>query len=54
MIFLVIAVIWWRIFTLALTPISRFLRAPRVRRALDGIAGTAMLAIGLRVALEHR
>lgn len=54
MIFLVIAVVWWRMFTLALTPVSRFLGRPRIRRGLDGLAGTAMIAIGLKVALEPR
>jgi threonine/homoserine/homoserine lactone efflux protein len=53
-VFLGLAVLWWRLFTLALTPVSRFLAAPRVRRGLDGVAGTMMIGIGLKVALEHR
>jgi threonine/homoserine/homoserine lactone efflux protein len=53
-IFLGLAVLWWRVFTLALEPVSRFLRVPRIRRALDATAGAAMIAIGVKVALEHR
>ncbi|MCW2884418.1 MAG: Lysine exporter protein [Streptosporangiaceae bacterium] len=53
-VFLVLAVVWWRLFTLALSPVSRLLRTPRVRRTLDGVAGTVMLAIGAKVALEPR
>jgi threonine/homoserine/homoserine lactone efflux protein len=53
-IFLALALIWWRLFTLALAPVSRVMRNPRVRRTLDGVAGTAMLAIGAKVALEPR
>jgi threonine/homoserine/homoserine lactone efflux protein len=53
-IFLGLAVVWWRLFTLALAPISQVLRTARVRRVLDGVAGTAMLAIGAKVALEPR
>ncbi|HEY7489116.1 MAG TPA: LysE family translocator [Streptosporangiaceae bacterium] len=53
-IFLGLAVVWWRVFTLALGPVSTALRTPRVRRTLDGVAGTMMLAIGARVVFEHR
>lgn len=54
LVFLVIAVLWWRLFTLALQPISRLLRGARARRILDGTAGTMLVGIGARVALEHR
>lgn len=50
-IFLVLAVLWWRTFSLAIGPISRVLREQRSRRILDGVAGTALLAVGARVAL---
>ncbi|MFB9839482.1 LysE family translocator [Actinoallomurus acaciae] len=52
-IFLGIAVLWWRTFSLAIGPISRLLRGRRSRRALDGVAGCALLAISARVAFEH-
>ncbi|REF00136.1 LysE family translocator [Thermomonospora umbrina] len=54
LIFLGLAVVWWRLFSLALNPVSRLLRGERARRALDGIAGVLLIAIGVRVALDHR
>jgi threonine/homoserine/homoserine lactone efflux protein len=52
-VFLAIAVLWWRTFSLAIGPISRLLRGRRSRRVLDTAAGIALLAISARVALEH-
>ncbi|GAA4516065.1 LysE family translocator [Actinoallomurus oryzae] len=52
-IFLGIAVLWWRTFSLAIGPISRLLNGRRSRRTLDGVAGCALLAISARVAFEH-
>jgi threonine/homoserine/homoserine lactone efflux protein len=52
-IFLGLAVLWWRTFSLAIGPISRLLRGRRSRRTLDALAGGALLAISARVALER-
>ncbi|SEF60699.1 Threonine/homoserine/homoserine lactone efflux protein [Thermomonospora echinospora] len=54
LVFLAIAVAWWRLFTLALRPVSRLLRGERARRTLDGVAGVLLLGIGARVVLEPR
>jgi threonine/homoserine/homoserine lactone efflux protein len=51
-IFLCVAVVWWRTFSLAIGPISRVLRGGRARRILDGLAGSALLAISAVVALD--
>ena len=51
-VFLSIAVLWWRTFSLAIGPISRALRAQRSRRVLDAVAGCALIAISARVAFE--
>jgi threonine/homoserine/homoserine lactone efflux protein len=51
-IFLAVAVVWWRTFSLAIGTISRVLRGGGARRALDGLAGSALLAIGAAVALD--
>lgn len=51
-VFLGIAVLWWRTFSLAIGPISRALRAHRSRRILDAVAGCALIAISARVAFE--
>ena len=53
-VFLAIAVGWWRLFTLLLGPVSRVLRGARARRVLDGVAGTMLVGIGVKVALEHQ
>jgi threonine/homoserine/homoserine lactone efflux protein len=50
-VFLGIAILWWRTFSLAIGPISRVLRGRRSRRVLDGAAGGALIAVGARVAL---
>jgi threonine/homoserine/homoserine lactone efflux protein len=50
-VFLGIAVLWWRTFSLAIGPISRVLRGRRSRRVLDAAAGGALIAVGARVAL---
>jgi threonine/homoserine/homoserine lactone efflux protein len=52
-VFLGLAVLWWRTFSLAIGPISRLLRGRRSRRTLDALAGGALLAISARVALER-
>ena len=51
-VFLGLAVLWWRTFSLAIGPISRVLRGRRPRRVLDAAAGSALLAISARVAVE--
>jgi threonine/homoserine/homoserine lactone efflux protein len=51
-VFLGLAVLWWRTFSLAIGPISRALRGRRSRRVLDAAAGSALIAISARVALE--
>jgi threonine/homoserine/homoserine lactone efflux protein len=52
-VFLGLAVLWWRTFSMAIGPISRLLRGRRSRRVLDGLAGGALLAISARVAFER-
>jgi threonine/homoserine/homoserine lactone efflux protein len=51
-IFLAVAVVWWRTFSFAIGPLSRVLRGGTARRVLDGLAGTALLAISAVVALD--
>jgi acyl-CoA reductase-like NAD-dependent aldehyde dehydrogenase/threonine/homoserine/homoserine lactone efflux protein len=51
-VFLGIAVLWWRTFSLAIGPISRVLHGTGSRRLLDGVAGSALLAISARVAFD--
>lgn len=52
-VFLAVALVWWRLFTLLLGPVSRVLRGARARRLLDGVAGTLLVGIGAKVALDQ-
>ncbi|MDN3358080.1 LysE family translocator [Actinomadura sp. DC4] len=54
LIFLGVAVLWWRTFSLAIGPISRALRGQRSRRLLDTAAGCALLAISAHVAFSGK
>lgn len=50
--FLLIAVLWWRLFSLAVGGLGRLLSRPRVRAGIEGTAGVVLIALGLRVALS--
>lgn len=51
--FLVIAVLWWRVFSWLVAGLGSILAAPRVRRALDGLTGVVLIGLGVRVAIAH-
>jgi threonine/homoserine/homoserine lactone efflux protein len=53
-VFLAIAVLWWRAFSLAVGPLGRFLSRPRVVAWFDRGTGALLVALGVRVALERR
>ncbi|HEX8649077.1 MAG TPA: LysE family translocator [Thermoleophilaceae bacterium] len=53
-IFLAVAVLWWRAFSLAIGPLGRFLSRPRVVAWFDRGTGGLLVALGVRVALEPR
>ncbi|GAA5156142.1 LysE family translocator [Pseudonocardia eucalypti] len=48
----VASVVWWMTVAVVVGSLRRFFAAPRVRRALDGIMGTLLLTLGLRVAIS--
>lgn len=50
-VFLVIAVVWWRLFSLAVGALGRLLERPRLRRTLDRVTGTVLIGLGVRVAI---
>ena len=45
---------WLTGYALAVAKARAFLRRPRIRQALDRITGTVLIALGLRLAAEHR
>jgi threonine/homoserine/homoserine lactone efflux protein len=49
-----LAVLWWRLFSLAVAPLGRMLSQERVRIAFERVTGTVLVALGLRVALADR
>ena len=53
-IFLAGAVVWWRVFSLAVGPLGRVLSRPRVVTWFERATGTILIALGVRVALERR
>ena len=53
-VFLTIAVLWWRAFSLAVRPLGRVLSRPAVVRWFDRGTGALLVGLGVRVALERR
>ena len=49
--FLVIAVVWWRVFSLAVGALGRVLARPRVRTWLERLTGLVLIGLGARVVL---
>lgn len=52
-VFLGIAVVWWRLFSLAVGGLGRLLTRPSVSRTLDRVTGLVLVGLGVRVALER-
>jgi threonine/homoserine/homoserine lactone efflux protein len=51
-IFLGIAVVWWRLFSLTVGGIGRLLATESVRRVVDRVTGGVLILLGIRVAVE--
>jgi threonine/homoserine/homoserine lactone efflux protein len=45
---------WLCVYSVAVARAGRALRRPRIRRALDAVMGAALVAVGVRVAVERR
>lgn len=52
-IFLLIAVLWWRLFSLAVGGLAGLLARPTVALVLERVTGVVLIALGVRVALER-
>jgi threonine/homoserine/homoserine lactone efflux protein len=46
--------LWLTLYAIAVARAADFLRRPRIRRTLEGVTGLVMIALGLRIATEHR
>jgi threonine/homoserine/homoserine lactone efflux protein len=53
-VFLALAAVWWRMFSFGVAALGRVLSRQRVRTAIERVAGTVLIGLGLRVAfLDH-
>ena len=52
--FSAIGLAWLSLYNLAIAKAGEFLRRPTVRRVVEGITGTVLIAFGVRLAAEHR
>jgi RhtB (resistance to homoserine/threonine) family protein len=53
-VFVAMTVLWLLAYTLVAARAAETLKRPRVRAALDRVTGVVLIAIGLRLAAEHR
>jgi threonine/homoserine/homoserine lactone efflux protein len=52
--FLCMAVLWWRIFSLAVGALGRLVARERVRLTIERLTGAVLIGLGVRVAFTHR
>jgi threonine/homoserine/homoserine lactone efflux protein len=45
---------WLSVYALVIARVGHVLDRPAVRRALDGVAGTVLVALGIRLATQRR
>ena len=53
-VFAALTLVWLTLYAFAVARARDALSRPRVRRALDAVMGTALVALGVRLAAEHR
>jgi threonine/homoserine/homoserine lactone efflux protein len=53
-VFCTMTLVWLTAYAVAVAKAGDVLRRPRIRRALDAATGTALVALGARLAGEHR
>jgi RhtB (resistance to homoserine/threonine) family protein len=53
-VFVVMTVLWLSAYCLIAARAAKTLQRPRVRAAMDRITGTVLIALGVRLAVEHR
>jgi threonine/homoserine/homoserine lactone efflux protein len=54
LVFCAMTFVWLCAYSVAVARAGAALRRPRIRRALDALMGAALVAVGVRVATEHR
>jgi threonine/homoserine/homoserine lactone efflux protein len=53
-IFLLSAVLWWRLFSLLISVLGRTPSRTRVRKAFDRVTGTVLVGFGITMVIENR
>jgi len=53
LLFCSMTLVWLTLYALAVARAGDLLRRPRIRRALDGLTGAALVGFGLRLAVER-
>jgi threonine/homoserine/homoserine lactone efflux protein len=54
LVFCLMTLLWLTAYAIAVAKAGDVLRRPAIRRALDAVAGTVLVALGLRLAIERR
>jgi threonine/homoserine/homoserine lactone efflux protein len=54
LVFCALTLAWLAAYSVAVAKAGGVLRRPRVRRAVEAVTGTVLVALGLRLATEHR
>lgn len=50
---LIVEIVWWSLFAVAVGAVGRALARPALRRLIEGIAGTVLLGLAVRVAVDR-
>jgi len=54
LIFAILTFSWLALYAVVVATAGDVLRRPRIRRAIEGVTGAVLVALGLRLAAEHR
>jgi threonine/homoserine/homoserine lactone efflux protein len=54
LVFCVLTFVWLTAYAAAVARAGELLRRPRIRRTIEAVTGTVLVALGLRLAAEHR
>lgn len=54
LVFCLLTLAWLSLYAAAVAKAGHLLRHPRIRRTLEGVSGTVLVAFGLRLAAESR
>jgi threonine/homoserine/homoserine lactone efflux protein len=54
LVFSLLTFTWLALYAAAVARAGDVLRRPHIRRAIEGVAGTVLVALGIRIAAEHR